>query len=305
MTYPVFPAVFPWDTNYKSALRINSSRIQQGVSERSRQGINPVSKSIDLQIKGDQANAIEAFLLERRGRPFRLRYENQFASVEESGNLYNCTDGTIQRLGDRGFLFQGSIQQVRRWSQLLTSSPEGLIVPQFASVAPNSALTNGTPISYADNAAWPNGSLPIRLNNKQFVEAQLRIGAISNIAAGEISGPIVLWIGSEYYVETLDRLVYTIPAPYNIIHYAWRGRNWASNELMQWDALFFPDGAIEVRFGQVFVSRRGFTAYTGPGLSLILSNFLIANTSFVIPAALPITAAYPGSYQYPAPRTLC
>lgn len=112
MTFPTFPATLTWNTPYRDRERVNSARYQSGVEQVERIGINRRSQSIDVTIRIQNAAEIEAFLRERRGRPFRLPVESRLLGEDL---LYSCDEWEMPELGKELWEFRGTFNQERRF----------------------------------------------------------------------------------------------------------------------------------------------------------------------------------------------
>lgn len=136
MSFPTFPATLTWNTPYRDRERVSMARYQSGVEQVERVGINRRAQSIDVNIRIQNAEEIQTFLKERRGRPFRLRTDSRLLGEDL---FYSCDEWEMPELGKNLWEFRATFNQERGFepkvAQYLSLSAETLHVSAGQTIA--------------------------------------------------------------------------------------------------------------------------------------------------------------------------
>lgn len=118
MVFPLIPLIPNWDNSITEVPALNISKFgDNGVEGRSsKYTINPTTSSwsISVNLPNNKALEVDAFLKERSGRAFRLSLDSLDGTTDD-GNLYACSEWSIQILNDTTSGFTATFEQVRRF----------------------------------------------------------------------------------------------------------------------------------------------------------------------------------------------
>jgi hypothetical protein len=145
MRYPILiEPVFVWDTEHKFTVDPTISRFELGVDDRENLNLFPVSETISVRFTTRFYSTVDAFLRERRGKPFRLRDYNRMLDTPDT--LYNMKKWAWEQLGPGLWACAGDIRRLNMLSSDI--SPEANSV-SLGSLYPQSWASLG-----GDDSVW-------------------------------------------------------------------------------------------------------------------------------------------------------
>lgn len=109
---PIIPLVAQWNTPEDYTARpVENKMGMGGISDRARDGLNPVSANWNVRAVVQNYAELDGFLFELAGRqPFRFSYDGS----QERYKLYICKEWEWGFLGPQVWEFRGSFEQVFR-----------------------------------------------------------------------------------------------------------------------------------------------------------------------------------------------
>ena len=114
MAYPIIPIIFTWGTPYQSDERVSAARYEDGIEMIERVGVNRRKQSIDVNVNITSPVPVDAFLRERRGKPFRIQTINQLLGEDL---LFSCTEWEMPEKSRGCWNFKAKFVQVRRFEE--------------------------------------------------------------------------------------------------------------------------------------------------------------------------------------------
>jgi len=115
MPYPLIPLIPAWNNSVTESPALNISKIgDNGVEGRANKyTINhtALSWSISVNLPNNKAIDVDTFLKERNGRAFRMSLDG----TTDDGNLYTCSEWTLQVISESTSGFTATFEQARRF----------------------------------------------------------------------------------------------------------------------------------------------------------------------------------------------